>query len=100
MDTVGNQGAHTEIQAIKIAVPQAVEWIVDKAIHAAEIELNPAKRTAFYQQADTQLANDIPAIPLYASPQILVYKSAVKGMSHSNNPTSEGPTWNAEAWHW
>jgi len=74
--------------------------IVDKAIHAAEIELNPAKRTAFYQQADTQLANDIPAIPLYASPQILVYKSAVKGMSHSNNPTSEGPTWNAEAWHW
>ncbi len=32
MDTVGNQGAHTEIQAIKIAVPQAVEWILDKAI--------------------------------------------------------------------
>jgi acyl-CoA dehydrogenase len=34
MDTVGNQGAHTEIQAIKIAVPSAVEWIVDKAIQA------------------------------------------------------------------
>ncbi|RKR85996.1 acyl-CoA dehydrogenase [Micromonospora pisi] len=34
MDTVGNQQAHTEIQAIKIAVPQAVEWIVDKAIQA------------------------------------------------------------------
>ncbi len=32
MDTVGNQGAHTEIQASKIAVPQAVEWILDKAI--------------------------------------------------------------------
>ena len=32
MDTVGNQGAHTEIQAIKIAVPSAVEWILDKAI--------------------------------------------------------------------
>jgi acyl-CoA dehydrogenase len=32
MDTVGNQGAHTEIQAIKIGVPSAVEWIVDKAI--------------------------------------------------------------------
>ncbi|WP_441246846.1 acyl-CoA dehydrogenase family protein [Kitasatospora sp. McL0602] len=34
MDTVGNRGAHTEIQAIKIAVPAAVEWILDKAVQA------------------------------------------------------------------
>jgi acyl-CoA dehydrogenase len=34
MDTVGNRGAHTEIQAIKIATPSTVEWIVDKAIQA------------------------------------------------------------------
>ncbi|WP_433353721.1 acyl-CoA dehydrogenase family protein [Microtetraspora malaysiensis] len=32
MDTVGNRGAHTEIQAIKIATPATVEWILDKAI--------------------------------------------------------------------
>jgi acyl-CoA dehydrogenase len=32
MDTVGNKGAHTEIQAIKIATPETVEWILDKAI--------------------------------------------------------------------
>jgi len=32
MDTVGNKGAHTEIQAIKITVPSTVEWIIDKAI--------------------------------------------------------------------
>mgnify|MGYP003694414883 CR=1 FL=1 len=32
MDTVGNQNAHTEIQAIKIATPKTVEWILDKAI--------------------------------------------------------------------
>jgi len=32
MDTVGNKAAHTEIQAIKIATPAAVEWILDKAI--------------------------------------------------------------------
>ncbi len=32
MDTVGNKAAHTEIQAIKIATPTTVEWIVDKAI--------------------------------------------------------------------
>jgi acyl-CoA dehydrogenase len=34
MDTVGNKGAHTEIQAIKIATPAAVQWILDKAIQA------------------------------------------------------------------
>jgi acyl-CoA dehydrogenase len=34
MDTVGNRGAHREIQAIKVAVPAAVEWVVDKAIQA------------------------------------------------------------------
>ena len=34
MDTVGNKGAHTEIQAIKILVPRATEWILDKAIQA------------------------------------------------------------------
>jgi acyl-CoA dehydrogenase len=34
MDTVGNKGAHTEIQSIKILVPQMTEWIMDKAIQA------------------------------------------------------------------
>jgi acyl-CoA dehydrogenase len=32
MDTVGNKGAHTEIQAIKIVTPRTVQWILDKAI--------------------------------------------------------------------
>jgi acyl-CoA dehydrogenase len=32
MDTKGNRGAHTEIQAIKIATPATVQWILDKAI--------------------------------------------------------------------
>ncbi len=34
MDTVGNKGAHTEIQSIKILVPRMTEWIMDKAIQA------------------------------------------------------------------
>ena len=34
MDTVGNQGAHTEIQAIKIAAPQTVGTILDRAMQA------------------------------------------------------------------
>ncbi|MEU1810514.1 acyl-CoA dehydrogenase family protein [Micromonospora sp. WMMD1076] len=34
MDTVGNKGAHAEIQAIKIATPLMAEWVIDKAIQA------------------------------------------------------------------
>jgi acyl-CoA dehydrogenase len=34
MDTVGNKGAHAEIQAIKIATPAMAEWVIDKAIQA------------------------------------------------------------------
>ena len=34
MDTVGNRGAHTEIQAIKIATPRTVERILDRAVQA------------------------------------------------------------------
>jgi acyl-CoA dehydrogenase len=34
MDTVGNKGAHTEIQAIKVATPAMAEWVIDRSIQA------------------------------------------------------------------
>jgi acyl-CoA dehydrogenase len=34
MDTVGNKGAHTEIQAIKVVVPRTTQWVIDRAIQA------------------------------------------------------------------
>jgi peptide/nickel transport system substrate-binding protein len=73
---------------------------VDALINAGDSELDPAKRTADYEKAAQIMANDIVVIPLYSPPNILVYKSAIKGMDKSNNPTQEGPTWNAEQWHW
>ena len=73
---------------------------VDALLKAGDSELDAVKRTADYQQAATITANDIAIIPLYAAPSILVYKSAIKGMQDSNNPTSAGPTWNIEQWHW
>ena len=73
---------------------------VDSLIDLGDTELNPVKRTAYYQQAATLIANDVPIVPLYAPPSILVYKSAIKGMENSNNPTLLGPTWNIEQWHW
>jgi len=32
MDTVGNKGAHNEIQAIKVATPRMATWVIDRAI--------------------------------------------------------------------
>lgn len=34
MDTVGNKGAHTEIQAIKVGAPELAQWVIDNAIQA------------------------------------------------------------------
>jgi ABC-type transport system substrate-binding protein len=73
---------------------------VDGLIKAGDSELNPTKRTADFQKAAATIADDVPIIPLYAPPSILVYKTAIKGMEHSNNPTLLGPTWNIEQWHW
>jgi peptide/nickel transport system substrate-binding protein len=73
---------------------------VDALIRAGDAELNPVKRTVDFQKAAAIIADDVPIIPLYAPPSILVYKSAIKGMEHSNNPTLLGPTWNIEQWHW
>ncbi len=46
---------------------------------------------------DSTSVPEVPVIPLYAQPSVLVHKSSVKGMV--NNPSSYGPSWNAEAWH-
>jgi peptide/nickel transport system substrate-binding protein len=73
---------------------------VDKLIRKADVNFNTAQRTAQYEEASKIEANQLAVIPLYQSPQIFVYKKALKGASKSNNPTSEGPTWNLEQWHW
>jgi peptide/nickel transport system substrate-binding protein len=73
---------------------------VDALIKKGEANFNSTKRTAQYQQAAKITSNEISVIPLYAPPQIFVYKKALLGASKSNNPTSEGPTWNLQSWHW
>jgi acyl-CoA dehydrogenase len=56
MDRVGNRGAHTEIQAIKIAVPTAVGKIIDRAIQA---------------HGAGGLTQDFPLAELYAQARVL-----------------------------
>jgi peptide/nickel transport system substrate-binding protein len=69
---------------------------VTKWLGQSDRELNDAKRLALIKKVGKVLANDVPMIPLYQRPTYLVYKTSVKGMV--DNPTSQGPTFNAENW--
>jgi peptide/nickel transport system substrate-binding protein len=73
---------------------------VDKLIKKGDSELNPIKRTADYQAAAKIVSTQVAIIPLYSRPSFLFYNSKIKGMSTSNNPTSEGPLWTAQSWKW
>ena len=71
---------------------------VDSLVKAGNAELDPAKRTADFQQADKIMAETVPVFPLYQRPNALIYKSSLLGMV--NNPTNLGPFWNIQDWHW
>jgi peptide/nickel transport system substrate-binding protein len=73
---------------------------VDALIKAAATDFNPTTRQQKYEQVDTILSTDVPRIPLYTYPAILVHKSALGGMEHSDASLSTGPAWNAEEWFW
>src|SRR5581483_4116347 len=61
-------------------------------------ELNPTQRIKDFQAADTIMATSVPVFPMYQRPTPLIYKSNLLGMV--NNPTTFGPFWNIEGWHW
>jgi peptide/nickel transport system substrate-binding protein len=69
---------------------------VTKWLGQSDRELNDAKRLALIVKVGKVLANDVPMVPLYQRPTYLVYKTSVKGMV--DNATSQGPSFNAEAW--
>jgi len=72
---------------------------VDKLIKSAGKEFNPAKRLADYQQVAKLTSTEIAVIPLYAPPNIMVYKKGLKGIATANNALSN-PSWDIQAWHW
>ncbi len=73
---------------------------VDKLLRKGDAELNLTKRQSYYEAAAKIESQQVAIIPLYARPVILIYKKAIGGMSKSDNPTSEGPTWNIQNWKW
>jgi len=70
---------------------------VTSLLNKTDITLNAKKRAAMFNQADAIMAKEVPSIPLYAVPVILVHKNGVKNMG-APNPTSYGPTWNGQLW--
>jgi peptide/nickel transport system substrate-binding protein len=70
---------------------------VTKDLNDALTQLNVKKRNKDFENADKGMSNDVPSIPLYALPSIIVYKKAIKGMT--NNPAA-GFTYDIEQWHW
>jgi peptide/nickel transport system substrate-binding protein len=69
---------------------------VTKWLGQSDRELNDAKRLLLIKKVGKVLSTDVPMIPLYQRPTYLVYKTSVKGMV--DNPTSQGPSFNAENW--
>jgi ABC-type transport system substrate-binding protein len=71
---------------------------VDAVLTEASIALDPAKRASLFQRADAILATDLPMLPLYQRPIVLIHRSDLLGMVP--NPGIAGPFWNIEDWHW
>src|SRR5262245_18165111 len=69
---------------------------VTQLLQRSDRELNDVKRLALVNRAGAIMGNDVPVIPLFQRPTYFVFKTSVKGMV--NNPTSQGPSFNAESW--
>jgi len=69
---------------------------VTRWLGQSDRELNDAKRLALITKVGKQVANDVPMIPLFQRPTYFVYKTSISGLV--DNPTSQGPSWNAERW--
>jgi len=71
---------------------------VDALLKAASGELAPLKRARLFQKADAVMATQVPVIPMYQVPIVLIHRADLLGMRA--NPASSGPVWNIEDWHW
>jgi peptide/nickel transport system substrate-binding protein len=69
---------------------------VTRLLSASDHEINEKKRLALVNRAGAIMGNDVPMIPLFQRPTYLVYKTSVKGLV--DNPSSQGPSFNAESW--
>jgi peptide/nickel transport system substrate-binding protein len=69
---------------------------VTDLLEASDAELDPAARAGLVNAANAILAADVPTIPLFNRPALLVYRDRLRGAR--NNPTNQGMVWNIEDW--
>jgi peptide/nickel transport system substrate-binding protein len=69
---------------------------VDALFEQATAELDPARSTALANQIDRELWEGLPSIPLYQRPTFLAWRETLRNVVE--NPSNEGPLWNAESW--
>jgi peptide/nickel transport system substrate-binding protein len=69
---------------------------VDALFERATAELDPDRSAALANQIDRRLWEGLPSIPLYQRATILAWRDTLRNVSE--NPTTEGPLWNAESW--
>jgi len=78
-------------------VGQSCNHTADTYMQDSLNQLNPTQRDIDFINADAALAQSVPAIPLYALPNVTAYNSDVGGVK--DNPAA-GFTWNMESWYW
>jgi peptide/nickel transport system substrate-binding protein len=69
---------------------------VDALFEQAMAELDPARSTVLANQVDRKLWEGLPSIPLYQRPTFLAWRETLRNVVE--NPSLEGPLWNAESW--
>jgi peptide/nickel transport system substrate-binding protein len=67
-----------------------------RLMNRVAVTLDEAQRANLWHRAETQMANDIPSVPVYARPVFVIRKNTVKGPVV--NPTTEGSPWNVGVW--
>jgi peptide/nickel transport system substrate-binding protein len=69
---------------------------VNALFQQAIAELEPARAAALGNQIDQRLWDQLPSIPLYQLQAFLAWRQDL--LNVGNNPTTEGPFWNAGTW--
>jgi ABC-type transport system substrate-binding protein len=72
------------------------QHVVSQLVTTASEELNPNTAASFYAHADTELWEDMVALPLYFEPTALVWSGAIAGVTPM--PCSQSLLWYAQFW--
>ncbi|QGG95452.1 ABC transporter family substrate-binding protein [Actinomarinicola tropica] len=68
---------------------------VDSLLAEADVTLDEDARVDLYNQVDTILWEDLPTLPLFQNPEIIMWTDDVSGVQYNGY---QGPTWNAPTW--